>query len=147
MTVARILAAKGRDVVTTLPHQTLTEAAGVLVARNIGAIVVVDAYGPYGHVLGILSERDIVHAIAKAGAAAFDDPVSTHMLAPAVTVGPDESINATMQKMTVRRCRHLPVLDKEERLVGIISIGDVIKYRLEQLENDYQAMRDYIATA
>src|SRR5664279_3881859 len=79
MTVARILAAKGRDVVRIEPHRTLAEATEILMARNIGAIVVVDAYGPSGHVLGILWERDIVHAIANYGAAALNDAVSKYM--------------------------------------------------------------------
>jgi CBS domain-containing protein len=143
MTVARILAAKGRDVVTTEPHRTLAEAAGILMARNIGSAVVADAQG---RVLGIVSERDIVHAIGKGGAATLNDTVSIHMTAPVVTADEDESVDMTMEKMTVRRCRHLPVI-VNERLVGIVSIGDVVKYRLEQLEREYQAMREYIATA
>jgi CBS domain-containing protein len=142
MTVARILAAKGRDVVTTPPHRTLAEAAALLTARNIGSAVVADAQG---RVIGILSERDIVHAISKGGAAALNDAVSKYM-APVVTAHDDESVDMTMEKMTVRRCRHLPVIVNES-LVGIVSIGDVVKYRLEQLEHEYQAMREYIATA
>ncbi|MGH6856904.1 MAG: CBS domain-containing protein [Methylocella sp.] len=143
MTVARILAAKGRDVVTTQPHRTLAEAAALLTARSIGAAVVTDAHG---RVLGMLSERDILHAVGTGGAAALDDAVAKHMTAPVVTSDEDESVDMTMEKMTVRRCRHLPVI-VNERLVGIVSIGDVVKYRLEQLEHEYQAMRDYIATA
>ncbi|HUI19891.1 MAG TPA: CBS domain-containing protein [Methylocella sp.] len=142
MTVAHILAAKGRDVVTTQPHRTLAEAAAILMARNIGAAVVTD---PQGRVLGILSERDIVHAIGRDGPATLNDVVSKHMT-PVVTTHEDESINSTMEKMTVRRCRHLPVL-VDERLTGIVSIGDVVKYRLEQLEHEHRAMREYIATA
>jgi CBS domain-containing protein len=143
MTVARILAAKGRDVVTSQPHRTLAEAAGILMARNIGSAVIADTHG---RVLGILSERDIVHAIGKGGAATLNDAVSEHMTAPVVTAHDDESVHMTMEKMTVRRCRHLPVI-VNERLVGIVSIGDVVKYRLEELEREYQAMREYIATA
>ena len=146
MTVARILAVKGTDVVTTQPHRTLVEAAEILMARNIGAIVVVDAYGPYGRLLGILWERDIVHAIGKDGAAALNDAVSKYMTTPVVTTHEDETVDATMEKMTVRRCRHLPVV-AGERLIGIVSIGDVVKYRLDQLEHEHQALRDYIATA
>jgi CBS domain-containing protein len=143
MTVARILAAKGKDVVTTQPHRTLAEAAEIFMARNIGAAVVADSHGC---VVGILWERDIVHAIGKGGAAALKDAVSKHMTTPVVTAHLDESIDATMEKMTVRRCRHLPVVD-EERLIGIVSIGDVVKYRLDQLEHEHRAMREYIATA
>jgi len=143
MTVARILAAKGKDVVTTQPHRTLAEAAGILTARNIGAVVVADAQG---RVLGILWERDIVHAIGGGGAAALNDAVSKHMTTAVVTAHEDESVDLTMEKMTVRRCRHLPVVFNE-RLVGIVSIGDVVKYRLEQLEHEHRAIREYIATA
>jgi CBS domain-containing protein len=143
MTVARILAAKGRDVITTQPYRTLAEAAALLTARNIGAAVVTDAQG---RVLGMLSERDILHAVGTGGPAALDDALAKHMTTPVVTTVEDESVDMTMEKMTVRRCRHLPVI-VNERLVGIVSIGDVVKYRLEQLEREYQAMRDYIATA
>ena len=143
MTVARILASKGRDVVTTQPHRTLAEAAGILMSRNIGAAVVADAQG---RVLGILWERDIVHAIGKGGVSALDDAVSKHMTTAVVTTHEGELVDGTMEKMTVQRCRHLPVVDGE-RLVGIVSIGDVVKYRLEQLEHEHRAMREYIATA
>jgi CBS domain-containing protein len=143
MTVARILAAKGKDVVITQPHRTLAEAAALLTVRNIGAAVVADAQG---HVLGMLSERDILHAVGTGGAAALDDSVSKHMTAPVVTTHADESVDRAMEKMTVRRCRHLPVV-VDERLVGLVSIGDVVKYRLEQLEHEHQALREYIATA
>jgi CBS domain-containing protein len=110
MTVARILAAKGRDVVRIEPHRTLAEAMEILMARNIGAIVVVDAYGRYGHVVGILWERDIVHAIANYGAAALNDAVSKYMATPVITTHEDDSVDMVMEKMTVGRCRHLPVL-------------------------------------
>ena len=143
MTVARILAAKGRNVVTMEPNRTLAEAAALLTARNIGAAVVTDTQG---RVLGMLSERDILHAVGTGGAAALDDAVARHMTAPVVTTDEDESVQVAMEKMTVRRCRHLPVVADEE-LVGIVSIGDVVKHRLEQIEHEYQAMRDYIATA
>jgi CBS domain-containing protein len=142
MTVARILVAKGKDVVTTQPHRTLAEAAGILMVQNIGAAVVADSQG---RILGILSERDIVCAVGKDGAAALNDAVSKHMR-PAVTTHEGDSVYRTMEQMTVRRCRHLPVV-AGETLVGIVSIGDVVKYRLEQLEHEHQAMREYIATA
>jgi CBS domain-containing protein len=143
MTVARILAAKGRDVVTTQPHRTLAEVAALLTERNIGAAVVADGQG---RVLGMLSERDILHAVGKGGAAALNDAVSKHMTTPVVTAREDECVDRTMEQMTLRRFRHLPVV-VDERLVGIVSIGDVVKYRLEQLEHEQQALREYIATA
>jgi CBS domain-containing protein len=142
-TVAHILAAKGRDVVTTQPHRTLAEAAALLTARNIGAAVVTDAQG---RVLGMLSERDILHAVGKGGAAAVDDAVSKHMTAPVVTTREDEYVHIAMEKMTVRRCRHLPVV-VDEKLVGLVSIGDLVKYRLAECEYEQKAMREYIATA
>ncbi|HUB63056.1 MAG TPA: CBS domain-containing protein [Methylocella sp.] len=143
MTVARILATKGKDIVTTQPHRTLAEVARLLTARNIGAAVVTDAEV---HVLGMISERDILHAVGKGGAAALDNAVSRHMTAPVTVTHEDESVDMAMEKMTVRRCRHLPVV-VNETLVGIVSIGDVVKYRLEQLEHEHQALREYIATA
>ncbi|HUB65591.1 MAG TPA: CBS domain-containing protein [Methylocella sp.] len=146
MTVARILAAKGRNVVRIEPNRTLAEAMDILIARNIGAIVVVDAYGPYGHVLGILWERDIVHAIANDGAAALNDAVSKYMATPVVTTHEEDSVETVMEKMTIGRCRHLPVV-ADEKLIGIVSIGDVVKYKLDQLELKNQALREYIDTA
>jgi CBS domain-containing protein len=143
MIVARILAAKGRDVVTTEPQRTLAEAATLLTARKIGAAVVADAQGG---ILGILSERDIVRAVGNRGAAALKDTVSRHMTAEVLTTHENETIDQTMEQMTNRRCRHLPVLE-DGKLAGIVSIGDVVKYRLEELEHEHRAMREYIATA
>jgi CBS domain-containing protein len=143
MIVARILAAKGREVVTTQPHRTLAEAAALLTARKIGAAVVTDAQG---RILGMLSERDICVAIGKDGAAALDDAVSERMTTEVLTTYEDETVEQTMAKMTHRRCRHLPVIE-DGKLTGIVSIGDVVKFRLEQLEHEHQAMREYIATA
>jgi CBS domain-containing protein len=143
MIVARILAAKGRDVVTTEPQRTLAEAATLLTARKIGAAVVADAQGG---ILGMLSERDIVRAVGKRGAAALQDTVSRHMTAEVLTTHENETIDRTMEQMTNRRCRHLPVLE-DGKLAGIVSIGDVVKYRLEELEHEHRAMREYIATA
>jgi CBS domain-containing protein len=143
MTVARILAVKGSDVVTSQPHRTLGEIAEILASRNIGAIVVADIQGS---VLGILSERDIVRAIGQRGAEALGDAVSAHMTSKVVTTTDDESIHATMEKMNLGRFRHLPVI-KNGKLAGILSIGDVVKYRLAEMEHEHSAMREYIATA
>lgn len=143
MIVARILAAKGRDVVTTQPHRTLAEVAALLTARKIGAAVVTDAQGS---ILGVVSERDILNAVGNGGAAALEDAVSKHMTSEVLTTYEDETVDSTMEKMTHRRCRHLPVVENG-KLAGIVSIGDVVKYRLEQLEHEHQAMREYIATA
>jgi CBS domain-containing protein len=142
MTIARILAAKGRDVVTTQPHRTLAEVAEVLVAKNIGAVVVAD---DQGSVLGILSERDIVRAVANRGTTLFNDAVSVHMTTDVITTTEDESVYAAMEKMTNERSRHLPVI-RDEKLVGVVSIGDMIKHQLAECQYEHKAMREYIAT-
>jgi len=141
--MGRILAAKGRDVVTTQPHRMLADAAEVLVAKNIGAVVVVD---DQGSVIGILSERDIVRAFAKRGTAVFNEAVSMHMTADVITTSEYESVYAAMEKMTNERSRHLPVI-RDARLVGLVSIGDMVKHRLAECEYEHKAMREYIATA
>jgi CBS domain-containing protein len=128
MTVARVFAAKGRDVITAQPHLTLAEIAEVLMAQNIGAVVVADVQG---NVLGLLSERDIVRAISNRGTAALTDAVTMHMTR-VVTTTEDESIHEAMEKMTNERFRHLPVIS-HERLVGLVSIGDLVKYRLAEV--------------
>jgi CBS domain-containing protein len=143
MTVARIIATKGREVVTTQPHRTLKEACEVLATRGIGAVVVADVQGT---VLGILSERDIVRAIGRGGPAALDDAVSVHMTARVVTTTESESVYFTMEKMNNGRFRHMPVL-KDGKLAGIVSIGDVVRYRLAEMEHEHLALREYIATA
>ncbi|MGB8900961.1 MAG: CBS domain-containing protein [Methylocella sp.] len=144
MTIARILAAKGGDVVTTQPHRTLAEVAQVLVAKNIGAVVVVADV--QGIVIGILSERDIVRAVAKRGTAVFNDAVSMHMTAEVITTSEDERVHVAMEKMTNGRFRHLPVI-RHERLVGLVSIGDLVKHRLAEYEYEQKVTREYIATA
>ena len=143
MTIARILAAKGGDVVTTQPHWTLVEVAEVLVAKNIGAVVVAD---DQGSVIGILSERDIVRAVAKRGTGVFNDAVSMHMTAEVITTSEDERVHVAMEKMTNGRFRHLPVI-RHERLIGLVSIGDLVKHRLAEYEYEQKVTREYIATA
>lgn len=140
MTVARIIAAKGREVATAQPHRTLKEVAEILSARNIGAVVIADIHGD---VLGILSEREIVRAVGRCGAKALDDPASKHMTTRVVTTTEDETVLATAEKMNAGRFRHVPVL-KEGRLAGIVSIGDVVKFRLSEMEDEQSAMREYI---
>lgn len=143
MTVARILNAKGHDVVTIPPHHTLSEAAHMLADRRIGAIIVA---GAKGELLGILSERDIVRAVGLQGAEALDQSVSKHMTAKVVTCDPATGINNLMEAMTAGRFRHMPVLENGQ-LAGIISIGDVVKHRVAEIEGEAQALRDYIAMA
>ncbi len=143
MTVARILKEKGRDVLTTQPHRTIREAAEQLGARRVGAVVVADASGK---VLGILSERDIVRAVGVGGATALTDPVSRHMTARVSTVAEDASIDDVLRTMTEGRFRHVPVVENE-RLIGIVSIGDIVKRHVDALHSETVALREYIATA
>jgi CBS domain-containing protein len=142
-TVARILDDKGRDVFTTQPHRTLKEVVELLAAKGVGAVVISDASSS---VLGILSERDVVRVMARHGASALDDPVSHHMTPKVTTVTRDDTIEHLMQTMTAGRFRHLPVVDGG-RLIGIISIGDVVKRHVNALDSERQALREYIATA
>jgi CBS domain-containing protein len=143
MTVARILADKGRDVFTTQPHRTMKEVVELLASKGVGAVVVSDASLS---VLGILSERDVVRVIARQGASALEDQVSRHMTPKVVTVTRDDTIEHVMQTMTAGRFRHLPVVE-EGRLIGIISIGDVVKRHVGAIDSERQALREYIATA
>ena len=143
MSVEQILAGKGRDVVTIAPDRTLADAAECLSARRIGAVVVADGSGS---VLGIISERDVVRAVAEAGAEALTAPVSSRMTAKVVTCVPTTSIDDIMGLMTQGKFRHVPVIEGG-KLAGIVSIGDVVKQRLADVESEHRAMRDYIATA
>ena len=143
MNVEHILAAKGRDVLTIEPDRTLADAARALTERKIGAVVIADASRA---VLGILSERDIVRAVAREGAAALENPVSRHMTGKVVTCTGHSSINELMEVMTERKFRHVPIVENG-RLAGIISIGDVVKPRVAEIEAEHQALREYIATA
>lgn len=143
MSVTHILEAKGSGVVTTAPHRTMGEVVAVLAEKRIGAVVVVSGEGG---VLGMLSERDVIRALAGGGEAMLHDAVSKHMTARVVTAGPDMTVEDAMSRMTLGRFRHLPVVDAE-KLVGMISIGDVVKHRLEDIEREKQSMLDYIGTA
>jgi|SRR5215212_1272042 CBS domain-containing protein len=143
MTVEHILRGKGRNIVTIEANRTLSEAARLLSDHRIGAVLVSDAFRP---VLGILSERDIVRAIATRGAAALEEPVSRSMTEKVETCTGESAIHEVMEMMTVGKFRHVPVVEGG-RLVGIVSIGDIVKHRLAEVEAETQAMRDYISTA
>lgn len=143
MTVRAILSLKGRESVTIAPDATLAEAARLLSQHRIGALVIT---GPEQRVVGILSERDIVHRLALLGAGALTQQVGSAMTREVVTCTEDETIPDLMQRMTAGRFRHVPVVDRGG-LVGIISIGDVVKFRLAELEREHDALREYIATA
>lgn len=143
MTVKSILDEKGRDVVTLGPDVTLAAAIGLLAEKRIGAVVVTDEAG---RILGILSERDIVRAIGQSGAAALDMRVSGTMTARVTTCRETHTVNHVMEVMTRGRFRHLPV-ERNGRLDGIVSIGDVVKRRIETVEREADQIREYIATA
>ncbi len=142
MTVARILAEKGRDVFTIEPHRTLKEVIETLAAKGVGAVVIADASL---RVLGILSERDVVRVIAQHGAAALDDQVSRHMTSKVTTVSRDATIDQLMEMMTEGRFRHLPIVE-DGKLIGIVSIGDVVKRHVDAIDRERQALREYITT-
>lgn len=143
MTVSRILATKGRDVVSIMPESTLADAATLLATRRIGAVIVC---GEHGAVLGILSERDIVRALAENGAEALSHPVSRRMTEKVISCREQTTIDEVMQMMTRGKFRHMPVIEAGN-LCGVISIGDVVKLRMAEVEAESRAMRDYIATA
>ncbi|MEO0546069.1 MAG: CBS domain-containing protein [Pseudomonadota bacterium] len=140
MTVHYILEGKGRDVATASPDTALKEIAAQLAERKIGALVIVDG----ATVKGIVSERDLVRHIANNGSAALDIAVSQCMTSKVISCEPSETIDQVMGKMTAGRFRHLPVLD-EGKLAGIISIGDVVKRKIEQTERDAEELKRYIA--
>jgi CBS domain-containing protein len=143
MTVSMILAGKGRDVVTIEPNASLAAAAKLLAERRIGAVLIL---GADRRISGILSERDIVRALAERGADALDEPVSAAMTRRVSTCHENETVANIMERMTAGKFRHVPVVD-QGRLAGIVSIGDVVKHRLHEVERDSAAMRDYILTA
>jgi CBS domain-containing protein len=143
MLVKNILAEKGADVETMTPSQTLSEAVQLLAKRRIGAVVVTK---DRDRIAGILSERDIVRILASDGPAALDKPISAAMTAKVKVCHEHNSINDVMEIMTTGRFRHLPV-ERDGMLVGIISIGDVVKRRIQQVEHEAQEIRNYIATA
>lgn len=140
MNVKSILDIKGRSVATIAAEASLADAAHMLAEKGIGAIVVT---GPGYSVAGILSERDIVRAVSKHGAGALDRTVGATMTTKVITCGEGELIGQVMESMTSGKFRHLPVVENG-RLVGIISIGDVVKWRLAEIESEHNALKDYI---
>lgn len=143
MTVRSILAIKGHHVTTIAPSRTVLDASNLLAKKRIGAVVVVT---PDGTVSGILSERDIVRVLAQYGAGALDAPVATVMTEHVVTCGPDQPVDTILARMTEGHFRHMPVLEGD-RLFGIVSIGDLVKYRLGEVEREHRALKEYILTA
>lgn len=142
MTIAAILSNKGREVVSITTGQSVGDAVAVLAERRVGAVPVMDG----DTVVGIFSERDVIHAIAAHGGAAMARSVADTMTAPPITVAPDEAVIGALSLMTRRRIRHLPVVD-QGRVIGFVSIGDLVKYRIDKIEADAEAMRSYIQSA
>ena len=142
MTIAAILKNKGGAVTTLAADATVAEAVRQLAEKRIGAVPVIanDA------IVGMFSERDVIRCLQPDGANALARPVAELMTAPAVTVSADESVIGALALMTQRRIRHLPVTDGD-RLIGIVSIGDLVKFRIDQIEADASALRSYIQSA
>lgn len=141
MTIGAILAYKGNSVVSVSSNDRVSDAVALLAEKRIGAVPVIDD----DRVVGIFSERDVVYSLARNGAAALDGRIGDVMTAPAMTVDPDTAVMAGLSLMTKRRIRHLPVV-RGNAVVGFISIGDLVKYRIDHIEAEAAAMRDYIAS-
>lgn len=143
MTVKAILDSKGREVVTMRPEATLAEVCAVLAQHRIGAVVMTDQADG---IVGIISERDVVRAVGEHGAKALDEPASSVMTASVKVCREEHTINEVMEIMTRGRFRHMPV-EEGGRIAGIVSIGDVVKRRIEDVEREAEEIRTYIATA
>lgn len=139
MTIAAILGGKGREVISIEGDLTVADAVALLSARRIGAVPVMSGSA----VAGIFSERDVIHCLERDGVAALQRKVSEVMTAPAITVSPNESVLGALALMTRRRIRHLPVVEGGV-CIGLVSIGDLVKYRIERIESEADAMRAYI---
>jgi CBS domain-containing protein len=140
MSLATILQHQGREIVQAAPDATVKMVIDLLADRRIGALPIVDD----GKVVGIMSERDVIYALRRDGAAILDWPVSRVMTRPAITVEPTLSMLAGLSLMTRRRIRHLPVVEGG-RMVGFVSIGDLVKARIDRIEQEADALRAYIA--
>jgi CBS domain-containing protein len=143
MHVKNILSVKGSNVVSIEPTATLETAVRTLAQHKIGALLVL---GPDRRIIGILSERDIVRVLAEQGASALTQPLAQVMTRKVFTCSPSETISVIMERMTAGKFRHVPVIDQDQ-VVGVVSIGDVVKYRLQEMEHESAALRDYIQTA
>lgn len=151
MNVKAILAAKNRnkkrnlggDIISIEPTANLAAAVKLLAKNRIGAVVIL---GPGGRLAGILSERDIVLALSEHGERALTLPVGQFMTRNVATCGEEDSCASLMERMTEGKFRHLPVVT-QDRLIGIVSIGDVVKQRVDEIEAEAEAMREYIRTA
>jgi CBS domain-containing protein len=143
MTVSIILADKGRGVVTIEPGASLAQAVRLLAERRIGAALIL---GADKRIAGIISERDIVRALASRGAAVLEEPVSQTMTRKVETCNENDAVATIMERMTAGKFRHMPVVD-QGRVIGVVSIGDIVKHRVHEIERESVALRDYIMSA
>ncbi len=141
MTISLILENRDYETITATPDMTVSDVVKLFADKRIGAVPVVEGV----EVVGIMSERDLVHCVAREGRDGIDKSVADVMTSPPITVDPDYNILAALGLMTRRRIRHLPVV-KDGAMIGFVSIGDLVKYRMDRIEQDAQAMRDYIQT-
>ena len=139
MSIAKVIENRQQQIITCTPTDSVRHAAGLLAEKRIGAMPVMDQ----GKVAGIFSERDVLYCVAKEGAAALDRAVGEVMTAPAITIDPAQDALHAMALMTRRRIRHLPVVDGD-RLLAFVSIGDLVKHRIEKIEAEAEMMREYI---
>jgi len=142
MTVRSILDSKGHQVLNVEPHAKLAAAVKILGEKRIGAVLVMSE----GRIEGILSERDIVRVLAERGAQVLEEPVSGVMTRKVVSCRQSDTVAAIMEMMTLGKFRHLPVVE-DGKVVGLISIGDIVKRRVQEYETEQEALRDYIKTA
>jgi len=141
MSVAALLNTKGQEIISLKATDSMAVAVSTLCSNKIGAVVVLDEKGT---LQGILSERDVMHGLGDSGGGVLDENVSDLMTASVETCSRDDSVESIMRRMTEGRFRHVPVMDGDA-LVGMVSIGDLVKFRMKELENEANAMRDYIA--
>lgn len=142
MTVRAVLDAKGHQVISVSPDAKLSAAVKILSERRIGAVMVMSGQ----KIDGILSERDVVRVLGERGASALDEPVRSVMTSKVITCREADTVGAIMEVMTAGKFRHLPVVESD-RIVGLISIGDVVKWRVAEYEREQEALQDYIKTA
>jgi CBS domain-containing protein len=142
MTIAGVIAGRDRQVFSCQASATVEEAARILSDKRIGALPVFEG----GSLVGIFSERDLLYSIARNGSPALIRRVSEVMTAPAITVSPETGVLEALSLMTKRRIRHLPV-ESGGKMTGFVSIGDLVKYRIDRIESEAQQMRAYIQTA
>ncbi|MBW8755035.1 MAG: CBS domain-containing protein [Sphingomonadales bacterium] len=142
MTIARLIEGRTGTIVTCDANASVREGVALLAERRIGAMPVMEN----GKIAGIFSERDVIYQLQANGPTMLDRKLREVMTSPAVTVEPDTSVLAALSLMTRRRIRHLPVVQDEE-MIGLVSIGDLVKYRIERIESEAEALRTYIQTA